>query len=107
MHAEVMRSIHAFMHHEDSRLDQSAFTGLKYHRTDGQFWRSAPLQHFDIRLLFESQHAIAHVRDLDGKLAGLTKFDICIIDLFRIDSDGWRPATCPGIACKQDRDKEQ
>src|SRR5215213_7775890 len=107
MNPEIVRTIHAFMHHEDSRLDHSAFTGLKYHRTDGQFRRSASLQHFDIRLLFESQHAIANVRDLDSKLASLTKFDISIIDLVLVDSDGWHTATCPVIACKQDRDKEQ
>ena len=102
-----MGSIHPFMHHEDSRLDDSAFTGLKYHRTDGQFRRSASLQYFDIRLLFEAQHAVTSVRDLDGKLPGLTKFDVSIIDLILIDSDGWRTAACPVIACKQDCDKEQ
>jgi len=35
MHPEVVRTIHAFVHHEDTGLDSCAFTGLEYHRTDG------------------------------------------------------------------------
>src|SRR5690349_10752298 len=107
MHAKVVRSGHAFMHHEDSRLDHSAFTWLQDHRTDGQFRRSAPLQHFDIWLLFEAQCTITAVGDLDGKLACLTEFNIAIINLILIDSNGWCAATCRIVSCEQDCSEEQ
>ena len=35
MNGIVMRTIHAWVHHEDAGFNLSAFTGLEYHRTDG------------------------------------------------------------------------
>lgn len=107
MNAEVVRPIHAFVHHEDGRLDHCAFTRLKYRRTDGQLRRSAPLHYFDVWLFLESQRAITRVGDFDRKLAGLTELDISIIDLVLIHDNGWRSASASTISCKQDRGEEQ
>jgi hypothetical protein len=35
MHCIVVLAIHAWMHHEDTRFNIRALTGLEYHRTDG------------------------------------------------------------------------
>ena len=84
MHSEIVRPIHAFMHHEHSRLYYCAFTGLQYHRTDGQFGRSAPLQDFDVGLLFEAQRTVTGICDLDGELPGLTELHVSIVNPFLI-----------------------
>jgi hypothetical protein len=107
MNAEVMGTVHAFVHHEVSRFYNSALTGLKDHRTDGQFRRSAPLQDFDIGLFFESEFAISLIGNLNRKLAGLPKLDISVIDLVLIDCDGGRSASTPIISREQDRCKQQ
>jgi hypothetical protein len=59
-----MRAVHTCVHHENGRLNRSAFTGLEYHRTDGQVGRSTPLAHFDVRLFLEPERAIADIGDL-------------------------------------------
>ena len=35
MHCIIVRTIHAFVHHENAGFECCAFTGLEYHRTDG------------------------------------------------------------------------
>jgi hypothetical protein len=50
-----MRSIHTFMHHEHTGFNCGAFARLEYHRTDGEFGRSASLQDFDVWLFLEPQ----------------------------------------------------
>lgn len=35
MYAEIMRSVHAFMHHENAGFNDRAFARLENHRTDG------------------------------------------------------------------------
>ncbi len=67
MDGVIMRSIHTGVHHENAGFDCRAFTGLENHRTDGQFRRSATLQHFDVGLLFEAQRSIPGIGDLDSK----------------------------------------
>src|SRR5215216_5760831 len=81
MYSIVMRTIHTFVHHEDAGFNCDAFAGLKYHRTDGQFGRSAPLQYFNIRLFFESQIGIPGVCNLYSELAVLAELHKSIIDL--------------------------
>jgi len=89
MHSKVVRTIHAFVHHEDAGFNDRAFAGLEYHRTDGQVRRSAALQYFDVRVFLEAQRAIACVGDFDGKGFIDAEFHITIIDLLLIYSDGW------------------
>ena len=54
MNPKVMRTVHAFVHHEDTGFNDRAFARIEYHRTDGQLRRSAPLQYFNVRFIFES-----------------------------------------------------
>ena len=54
MNCKIMWTIHTFMHHENAGFDNRTFTGLEYHRTDGQLRRSAPLQHLDVRFFLEA-----------------------------------------------------
>ena len=95
-----MRTVHAFMHHKDTRLNDCALTGFEYHRTDGQFGRSASLDDFDIRLLLEPQCAIARVGDFDRKRFIDAKLHIAIIDLLLIHHDGGRATSVTALACE-------
>ena len=88
-----MRTVHAFMHHKGAGFNNRAFTGLEYHRTDGQLRRSAALQNFDKRFFLEAQCAISCVGDLDGKCLFDSELDITIIDLLLIHCDGGRSTT--------------
>jgi hypothetical protein len=65
MNGIIMLSVHAGVHHEDAGFYGCTFTGFEDHRTDSQFRRSAPLQNFDIRFLFETNDAIAGVGNCD------------------------------------------
>jgi hypothetical protein len=101
MHPEVVRTIHPFMHHEDTGLYGCAFTGLEYHRTDGQLGRSASLQYFDVRLFFETKYAISAVRDFDGKGLFYPKFHIAIINLLLIYYDGGCSTAIPILSSEE------
>ena len=87
-----MRTVHAFVHHEDTGLNDRTFTRLEYHRTDGKLGGSASLQYFDVRLFLETQCAIACVGDFDGKGFIDSEFHITVTDLLLIDCDGWGPS---------------
>jgi hypothetical protein len=54
MHREVVRSLHTGMHHEDARMNGSAFAGFEHHRTDGQLRRSTSIHDFDVGFVFET-----------------------------------------------------
>ncbi|MHB8777171.1 MAG: hypothetical protein ACYC6R_05335 [Anaerolineales bacterium] len=58
MNCKIMRTVHAFVHHEDAGFNERAFARLDDHRTDGQFGRSASLQYLDVRYSFETQYPI-------------------------------------------------
>ena len=62
-----MRAAHTCVHHKDRGLNRGAFTGLEYHRTDGQAGRSTPLAHFDVGLFSETERAVAGVRHFNCK----------------------------------------
>jgi len=81
VHSVIMLSIHAWMHHENAGFDYSAFTGLEYHRTDGQVGRSASLQYFDVWLFAKAQCTVPSVSDPEGELAILAKLHIAIVNL--------------------------
>lgn len=93
MNSEVMWTIHAFVHHEDTGLDNCAFTGLEDHRTDGKLRGSAPLNYLDVRVFLETPCAVACVRHFDGKSLVDAKLHITVIDLLLIHRDGRHAAT--------------
>jgi len=90
MHAIVVRSIHTFVHHEDTGFNCGGFTRLEYHGTDGQFGRSAALQYFNVWLFLEPQRTITRIRDLELELAVLTELHKSIVDLVLIYFEGRR-----------------
>jgi len=95
-----MRPVHPWMHHENGGFDVGAFARLQGHRTDGQVRRSAPLQDFDVRLLFEPQDTIAGIRDLDAEGLVGTELDVPVIDLLLVDCD----LRCTAAAvCQEER----
>src|SRR6266498_4328882 len=98
MHRIIVLSIHARMHHKDSRFKRCAFTGLEYHRTDGQVGRSASLQYFNEWLFLESQCTIPFVGNLEGELAVLTKLHISVVNLVLIHGKGGCSATISTIS---------
>jgi hypothetical protein len=95
------------MHHEDAGFNCGGFTGLEYHRTDGQFGRSAALQYFNIGLFRESQVAIARICDLECELAVLSKFHIPVVDLILVHFDGRCATTTSTPREKNCRDEKQ
>ena len=101
---KIMRTVHAFVHHENAGLDNCAFSGFEYHRTDGQLRRSAPLQHFDIRVFLETQRAITSIGHLDSKCFFHAEFNIAVINSLLIHCDGWCATTIP-ITCEQEYGK--
>ena len=56
---------HALGHREVLRAHGRTLTRIEGHRTDGQFGRSTALQNFNVRLLLETQDAIAFIGDDD------------------------------------------
>ena len=89
VNCKVMRTVHAFVHHKYFGFNKGAFTGLEYHRTDGQLRRSASLQNFDIRRFLETQCARARIGDFDGKgFIGVVLY-IAVINGLLIHCDGW------------------
>lgn len=108
MHRIIVFSVHAWVHHEDAGCDVRALAGLEDHRTDGQLGRSASLQNFDIRLLFEAQPAVAVVGDFDPERSVLAKFDIPVVDVLLVNSDPGRPTGIPAApAGNQERSQHQ
>ena len=107
MNGIVMRSIHPFMHHEDTGFNCGGLTGLKYHRTDGQFGRSASLQYFNVRLFLEPQRTVTRIGDLKGELAILAKSHKSIVDLVLIHFDGRRSTTASTASGKYHGGDEQ
>jgi hypothetical protein len=76
MNPKIMRTVHAFVHHEDTGFNNRAFTGFEYHRTDGKLRRSASLQYFNVWFFFEAQYAVACVGDFNSKGFFHVKFHI-------------------------------
>jgi len=107
MNLEVMRTVHTCVHHEDAGLDNCAFTGLEYHRTDGYLRRSAPLQYFNVRSFLETQCAVACIGDFYGKSFIDAKFHIAKIDLLLIHRDGGRSAAISTLICEEERSYQQ
>jgi hypothetical protein len=91
------------VHHKHTGFDDRAFAGLEYHRTDGQFGRSAPLDNFDIRFFFEAQGTRTRVGDLDLKGQTGAKVLVAIIDFLLIHCDGWRASAVATQLGKQER----
>ena len=103
MNPEVVRTVHAFVHHEDTGLDDCAFARLEYHRTDGQFGRSAALQYFDVWFFLETQSAVACVCDFYGEGLLHVKFHIAVINLLPIHRNGWGSAATSALIGKKER----
>ena len=95
MNPEIVRTVHAFMHRENTGFNDRAFARFEYHRTDGKLRRSAPLQYFDVRLFLEPQGAIACVSDFDRKGFFHVEFHIAVINLLLIHCYGWDSTAIP------------
>jgi hypothetical protein len=115
MEGEVVRAIHAFVHHKNGRLNRGAFAGFENHRTDGQAGRSTPLSDFDVRFFPEPERAISSIGDLDRESQVGRQLDIAIIDHFLIYSQGGRSASVAATqpldtkenpCCQQERSAE-
>ena len=107
MDSKVMQAVHTFVHHKSGRSDLGAFTGLEYHRTDGQARRSAPLAHFDVWLFFEPERPLTNVGDLDFESQVGVEFDIAIIDHFLIHSQSGSAAAVTVAKCDEQGSRNQ
>ena len=102
MYGIVVGTIHARMHHEDTRFNCCALTRLEYHRTDGQVGRSAPLQYFNVRFFLELQGALPFIGDGEGELTVFAELHITVIDFGLVYGKCRYATVIASPVCKQD-----
>jgi hypothetical protein len=84
MHAEVMLTIHTFVHHE-LQFDSGFFAWVECRPTDDSTGRSATLQDFDTRLTGKGKLGVADVLDVEHRLDRRAQLHITVVKLRRVD----------------------
>ncbi len=79
VHAELVRAIHAGVHHEFHRK-RSLLTRVQCRRTDDRLRRSTPLDELDARRALDRQRLIAHILELELSLDGYVERQLAKIN---------------------------
>ncbi len=75
MNAEVVHTIHTFVHRELHRKGRT-LSGFEHHRTDGRSGRSASLYDFDIGSFGKPQGLVSYIGELERDIGNLVEFHV-------------------------------